>query len=309
MIEFRCPNCNQKIRTQPAHAGTLGRCPRCRSKIPVPLASSHVTPTSHQGSAAAAGDNSESGQARGPAPTELPAGHSGRRRHLWPLDILLYPTSRSGLGNLAVIVGVPSVLMAVRRLFTPPFLVQVDASASGQLLITLYTIWYLGRCVSDSALGGTRAPGVVVARSDWRTMLLRVIYLGAVGLLLFLPAELYLGYSRQQDIVFLGLLGCAGFLFPMAFLAMVLFQAGRVLNPLFLLRAIIRTLPHYLLLLAFFAAVFVGWQRLSGSPMAWQQPLWLKIVKYAITTYGTFILGHLLGRFYWRHRQRLNWDF
>lgn len=178
----------------------------------------------------------------------------------------------------------------------------------GQLLIGLYAIWYLGQCAFDSTQGGTRAPASTARKADWRAMLLRVIYLGAVGFLLFLPAEFYLGYAHQTDAVFWGLAGGAGILFPMALLAMVLFQAGRVLNPLFLLRAIVRTLPQYILLLLLFAAAALGWQRLSRGPLHWTQPIWFKVIGYTVTAYGAFVLAHVLGRFYWRNRERLDWD-
>ena len=135
----------------------------------------------------------------------------------------------------------------------------------------------------------------------------RVSYLLAVCIIYLLPATLYPMYFGRRDVVFAVLLTWAVIFFPMGLLAMVMHDDTSVLNPLFLLGSILRVCLPYLGLLFMVAALgLVFWliDRLSGQG---PPPLWLDLLGFFIMGYLTFILAHLLGRFYWRYRDRFDW--
>jgi len=333
MIEFRCPNCEQKITTREDCAGSAGRCPRCKATIVVPDAGApeaqngavqdeltladplpprvaETIPASererleaeHAAAVGHTGKDVLGSLGIAPLPT-----YSGQRRYPWLVDMLLYPTSISGLCNLAVIVGVPVTLMIVRRLLGETVRTIGHVFYLADLVIGLYAVWYLGECTFDSARGGTRAPDTSSQKADWRAMLSRVVYLAAPAVVFFLPAYLYPTFAKREDAVYWALVAWGFAFFPMGYLAMVAMDSESALNPLMLLRAIVRTLREYVVLVfVLFAAVVV--LRLAGQEMLhWERPIWLRAVAHAVVTYGGFVLAHILGRFYWRHRKQLDW--
>jgi hypothetical protein len=226
------------------------------------------------------------------------AGAAGERRLPWPIDILLYPASLGGLTTLVIIVGIPLVLDLL------PF------GLLGWLIgmvIGLYSIWYLAECVYDSAKGGTRAP-MALDTTDFSDMLSRALYLAAVYLLFVFPAGIYWIWMNRADAVFWALVAWAVTFFPMGLLAMVIHDSTSVLNPLFLLGAILRTFIPYtglLLLLGMLAGLYwlISDVLTGGSYGRWL----LGALGAFLAAYMSFIMAHVLGRFYWRCRERLDW--
>jgi hypothetical protein len=232
--------------------------------------------------------------------------YTGERQLPWPLDILLYPTSPSGLIAIAVIASVPLFLGLLARLVPfsgahlglLPFLVT--------LFVGVYAAWYWAECTYDSAIGGTRAPKVSTGPMNWRDMFSRVIYLFAVCAVYILPVVLYHRFSGRTDGIFWGLLAWAIVLSPMGLLAMVIYDSSSALNPLLLLDAIRRTLFSYAGLLAFFALLGSAlWLTFEGTDE--EVSLWHDLLVTVIAIYGSFVLAHILGRFYWRCREKIDW--
>jgi hypothetical protein len=93
----------------------------------------------------------------------------------------------------------------------------------------------------------------------------------------------------------------------MGFLAMVALDSESALNPLMLLRAIVRTLRQYVLVVLVFFMAVIFLRHLWREMLHWSRPIWLKAVGYTIVTYGGLVLAHVLGRFYWHNRERLDW--
>ena len=328
MIEFRCPNCKQKITAGAERAGAAGRCPRCKTDIVVPDASDPGVqdelrlsdPLPPRGAETMPASERERLEAEHAAAvghtgkdvltslgiTPLPT-YSGQRQYAWPVDVLLYPSSVSGLWNLAIIVGVPVTFMIIRRLLGESIHTVGHVFYFADLVIGLYAVWYLGECTFDSARGGTRAPDTSSQKVDWRAMLLRVVYLAAPGALFFLPAYLYPTFAEREDAVYWALVAWGFVFFPMGFMAMVALDSESALNPLMLLRAIVRTLREYVVLVLVLLAAAIVLRLVGREMLHWERPIWLRAIGHAIVTYGGFVLAHILGRFYWRHRQQLDW--
>lgn len=333
MIEFRCPNCNQKITAREERAGASGPCPRCKRRITVPGGGESEAPTGAGqdkltliGPLAArtptkmAASEQERLEAECDAATQrsdeallsslgirpLPQ-YTGERQHAWPIDILLYPTSPSGLCILAVLVGVPLALTLLRRLLGNAGRVIGHVFIFAWFLIGLYAVWYLAECIYDSARGGTRAPEMPSEKADWRQMFSRVVYLAAVGVVFILPARLYVMFTTRSDGIYWALVGWGLVFFPMGLLAMVAHDSDSALNPLFLLGAIFRTLGEYVWLMILFAIVTAPLWLSSRDSQDAPPAIWREMLGNAIGAYGAFILAHVLGRFYWRNRERLDW--
>jgi hypothetical protein len=236
-----------------------------------------------------------------------PPSYTGERALPWPIDILLYPASVSGVTALTIIVGIPLVLRVVVRLVPSLAGIVYLPFVIIRLVIGLYAGWYLAECVCDSARGGTRVPEVIGSDIGLSGMWSRVSYLLAVYIIYLLPGVLYPMYFGRMDAVFAVLFAWGFIFFPMGLLAMAMHDDTSVLNPLFLLGSILRVCLPYLGLLFMVAALgLVFWliDRLSGQG---PPPLWLDLLGFFIMGYLTFILAHLLGRFYWRYRDRFDW--
>jgi DNA-directed RNA polymerase subunit RPC12/RpoP len=335
MLKFRCPNCAQKLKVQDDRAGRTARCPRCKERITIPSPSASepaplaledeltlappeqppmVAPEALLDLAPAPAPMARSERARLAAAhvsaaeqndddlltslgIEPQPRHTGQRQTMWLLDILLYPTSSSGWITLAIIVGL-TLLVPFVGLF--PFMDLVLA-----VIIFLYSGWYLAECVYDSATGGVRAPALPVAGLG--EMWSRVSYFIAIYTLYLLPPVVYYLFTRQTDPIFYALSIWTVVFFPMGLVAMAVMDSTTALNPFVLLWAILRTIPSYVGLLILLAVVTLL-TVLVWSVLANLIPSILgTLVAQAGAVYTSMVQAHVLGRFYWRNRERLDW--
>lgn len=341
MIRFACPQCARILTVSEGQAGKTGQCPGCRGRITIPSAA--VTPDllprgPSPTNPVRAGASSQGPEANPPAPTDAldgrlldlppmmgrdasktpasdqevlaklkfkpPPEYTGVRQLPWPIDILLYPLNATGLLSLAVLIGVPAVL-AVLQHFALPFLDLMFYFP--KVALGICAVWYWSECIYDSAQGGTRAPQILDSpgySDKWS----RVCNLLAVHIVFVLPAVLYTVYTGRRDAFLWVLVAWGVFFFPMGLLAIVMQDGRYVLNPLFLLGSIGRTFVPYLgllLLIATPAALFALVLRRTA-----REGYALDLAALALLTGGylSLVVAHLLGRFYWRHRERLHWD-
>ncbi len=318
-MKFRCPNCSQKLTAKDNMAGWIRTCPRCKRKIAVPEPPDAETlskdvrgakPPNSLGprdnelfdpAPAARQTNRIHGLARRQEETlasfRPSPEHKGERIVAWPLDILLYPASLGGLVTLGIIVGATILTPFVTWI---PFM--------GLILwgvLFLYTGWYLAECVHDSAKGGIRAPDALTPGLG--EMWSRVSYLLAVYVLFLAPPVLYYVFTQRVDYVFVGLVVWASVLFPIGLLAMVVLDATMALNPFLLLGAIIRTFFSYIGLLAVLAVTTLAISLALYILLGFLPFLLRAVLSRAAYYYGAMILAHLLGRFYWRNAEKLDW--
>jgi DNA-directed RNA polymerase subunit RPC12/RpoP len=345
MIRFSCPHCGQKLTVPDGQAGRADRCPRCTSRITIPpRAGSAQTAISEELLAAppVPTDADRAGAAREDIPSrstvppsdaldrqlldlpptapqmrlsdeeilaklkfQPPPEYTGARRLPWPIDILLYAANVAGLTNLALVIGIPLLLTLLQRAVFLPFLGLMFFLA--KLAVGLYAAWYWAECTRDSAQGGTRAVQILDA-AGYGEKWSRVSYLLAVYAVFALPAALYFKYRGSTDVFFWILVAWGAVFFPMGLLAIIVNDGLYVLNPLFLLSAIRRVFFPYvgLLLLAAAGAAAFG---LIHARLPREMPsIWLNSLGLLLALYLSLVAAHVLGRFYWRYRERLAWD-
>lgn len=287
MIEFSCTYCGRRFRVDDKRSGSRGRCPNCKSTIIVPEPRSQISGEQNPQSADIPSDAGPGykltlldvqQEAEAPPPPEATSepieaypdefrdampGHVRRddeplpeRRFPWPVDILLYPLSKSGLTVFFIVVGVPLFLRILVMFFGgitmafPPALVLLvlmwAALVLTGLVLVFYAGWYVCESVRDSALGGIRAVETAGVAPGLAELLGRTFRLLVCMVVLGLPALLY-GGNVGIDVVFWSLLALGVFVMPMAVLAMEMFDSiVTALNPLLLLGSICSTLFFYL---------------------------------------------------------------
>lgn len=334
MLKFRCPHCSQKLSTRDDRAGKAAKCPRCKDRITVPApAASEATiafdednltlikPSKAPDAAAQESVErrrmeEEIAQARardeqllaslGVALPSEPE-HTGERSFPWPIDILLYPISIAGLTSMAIIVLVPFLLefvigivrFAGMALGLPLLLVSIA--------ITIYVGWYLGECVYDSAKGGTRARETFMGGVGFGDMWSRVWSLICVYVIYVVPLVIYGLLLRRTDGIFWALLAWAVIFFPMGHLAMVILDSTSALNPFMLLAAICRVFIQYVALLLLLA-ILIGLAAVLQYALTRYGPALLRsLIDRTVGMYMAMVLAHVLGRFYWRHSEQLDW--
>ncbi len=336
MIEFYCENCGQKISAPKVYSGKEFRCPKCRNSVNVPqVESTSSAPMQSNGGESqtnlkysdydltllniqeqdkirniTASQSDVSGEA---ADIQLDSGEKTRqaeeaeeRRFPWLIDIFLYPLSLPGLKNLVIFVVVPP-LMFVLLFVLPGMLVCLFTLIRliVNCLIVLYMFWYFAECIRDSAGGWVRAPQGMGALPDLSDLLRQMVH--AIGCLMFflVPAGIYIGITGRIDIYFLLLLGIGLFFYPIGFLSVVLFDSVSGFNPRVLVRSIYNTFFPYLGLVLLY--VFFAWLIWRMLLLGQDSILWV-LFKRFIVFYTAFIVAHLTGRFYWRYRDKLQWN-
>ena len=238
----------------------------------------------------------------------------GQRKLPWLIDVFLYPTSTPGLIHIAVFAGVPMLIGILLRLLGPFAMALGLPAWIVRILIYLYMYWYLAECVRDSAKGGTRAPEAF-AFQGMGEMYSQALHILGCWVVFCVPAFLYFVYTQRQDAVFWALVAYGVFFFPMGLLACVMFDSVRGLNPIILIPSIFSTFLAYcalVLLVAVIVLVSVLAGTLSPSEEPARQIGWLDMALGAIFNtigvYIAFVVAHLLGRFYWQYKEKLNWE-
>lgn len=239
-----------------------------------------------------------------------------------PIDIALYPFSAAGAVNLGIFCLGPPILGFINHLILSRIPFGTLIALILFLLLVAYALHYLAFCTFDSSKGGRRAPDTLAQDSPDKSDLISQLFLtlGSIALC-FWPAVVYSAWTGRADAIFWLLSACGLFFFPMVLLAGTLFDAIHALNPIVIIASIVRTLPRYLGLVLFFCIPFalVAAMIANISPQGAMGTLFFPriLVSYFFTTsfiykaiplaYLTMIGAHLLGRFYWLHKDKLDW--
>jgi len=335
MIKFNCKSCGQKFSVPETSAGKKGKCPKCKNIVVVPKiqAASPLTEPSDSGVSEVSSKNSADNvtlleaiekdriqdqpiglssvpeqatkyeqelEEEPPDDTESPA----ERKLPWVIDIFLYPISIPCLITLGIIILIPLLINIAVGLLGPFGLFVLVPGFFINIVISLYFLWYVAECVRDSAEGGIRAPETFANTPGLGDLLLQLFRL-LVCLLLFAgPMGYYFVKTHRIDAIFWSLLAYAVFFLPMGLLAVTLFDSIRGLNPLLLVGSIFSTFFTYcglILILGAVAMTVITLPRmLSGK--------WAAFVSGYLVMYILLVVAHLLGRFYWRYQEKLNWE-
>jgi DNA-directed RNA polymerase subunit RPC12/RpoP len=326
-VRFYCDNCGYKSTASENYAGKNIRCPNCNYIIFIPkpeaddkrqAASKYSAYDSnllnvqeqnilkHQQmqeyiASELAYENEEEDE-EPPDETDPAA----QRKAPWFIDIFLYPLNGSGLKHLAVFILVPPLFYILTK-FLPIqlyFLVLL-ASIIVQVLIFLYMYWYLAECIRESADGWVRAPLGFGGLPSFRDMFEQVVDIIGCLAVFFAPFVLYMLFARKAGVVFWLLLVYAVFLYPMALLAVVMFDSARGFNFRLIFRSISNTFWPYCGLVLFFIATVL---LISRIPLDTLQSPGRRYAFRSVIIYAAFVGAHLLGRFYWRYQDRLDWE-
>jgi len=331
-IRFYCDNCGYKSTVSESYAGKQIRCPKCYYIIFIPkIKSTGTTGQSSPGKTKTSSQysdydltllnitekekiqNQQAGiseetdeyeqelEEESQAETE-PA---TQRKLPWIIDIFLYPISTPGLIMLGIFVGVPLLIDILMRLVGTFAVVLIFPSVIINIVIRLYLYWYIAECVRDSAMGGIRAPETLSSKPGLSDMFWQMVSI--VGCLVFFlgPAFFYQYFTEKTDTIFWILLAYGIFFFPMGLLAVIILDSSAGLNPILLVGSIFRTFfPYCGLILILCGPCALIDKMLSSSPPS----LILSFILFAVFVYTTMVAAHLLGRFYWRYEEKLNWD-
>jgi hypothetical protein len=238
---------------------------------------------------------------------------TGQRRLPWFIDIFLYPVSLSGLTHLAIFAIIPTLIAILRTLFGKAGTIVGLPGLIINILIFLYIGWYFTECVRDSAKGGTRAPEAFASIGTGE-MWSQMQHIVGCYLILISPAFFYSLYTGKLDAVYWGLMITGSFFFPMGLLACIMFDSISGLNPKLLIGSIFSTFFQYCGLVLLVIAVVFIFTQLAGmlETEATQKPsasmLILGGALFFVGLYIAFVIAHIIGRFYWRYEDKLNWE-
>jgi len=261
-----------------------------------------------------------------------------QRKLPWLIDIFLYPLSISGLIHLVIFFCIP-ILLSLAYSFLLDYIYPVGdlilaldyIYPVGDLILAIlyvlfvgYVLYYLSWCINDSTKGGLRAPDTSLQASPAKGEIIECagIFLACI-VVCFWPAAVYYIFTKKTEFLY-WLLAAAGLLFfPMALLAGVLHDSIRGLNPMLIIKSVIKTFPAYFPVVIFFAGFFavlsIVIPPLPQSKGLEPMLLYLSQVinvffnaRYALRSTGFIYLAmigaHILGRFYCRCKDKLDWE-
>ncbi|MHC4739701.1 MAG: zinc ribbon domain-containing protein [Planctomycetota bacterium] len=333
MISFHCKKCGKKIKVPEEQVGKKGRCPKCRTIVVVPkpkdvapaISQSVLDSEKQPETPAPVDDTTQKHEAESPKTSwddafaktieeaqdhddriqeqqekeQEQTEHTGQRKLPWFIDFFLYPTSLPGLINMGIFSLLP-VLLIVRRLSPVPFIWSFLT-----LIITVYMYYYFVECIYDSAAGGIRSPRSIPKVLEISDVFLRLFSAAGCFFVVFGPVLLYFGFTKKIDIFFWLLITYAVFFFPMTLLAAVTFDFTRGFSTLLWFMSIFKTFLQYIGLVLIVCAL-VGLVVWLAS--VFHDSRILAFIVSVLFIYLTMLVAHLFGRFYWRYKEKLNWE-
>ncbi|MFB0524784.1 MAG: hypothetical protein ACETVZ_04545 [Phycisphaerae bacterium] len=243
---------------------------------------------------------------------------TSERKLPWLLDIFLYPVSKAGLITIAVIIA----LRLITDIAAVLLLCCIFGGILGLILriviVYSYMYWYFSECIRDSAAGSLRAPETLMpGLSDmvWHWFRLFACYAFFLGPVTFYSGYTYFSSMQMNSVIFWSMLTYGVFFFPIGILAVVMFDSVNGLNPVLLIRSIVSTFLQYcgLVILFYGLGVLFGillYMVVSILPrFGVLSYMFLAYILFNIFfLYVLLIAAHLLGRFYWRYEEKLNWE-
>jgi hypothetical protein len=316
MIRFPCPHCGAKLQVSEAHAGTQGRCPQCKGRTAVPPVPATLPPIA-TGKASRATDAPRDlcdaallDLPPASAPPAPPPGEQAddatslQGKTSRPvLGVLLYPMNLSGIIHLLIFSLLPPLWA---QALTLDFWMAPGIGPLFWLtVLTLYFLHYAAACLSDSAQGGTRAADI---NSDSTPLSVDALLSTGETILpvvvsVWGPPLAYYFIKGQADGFFAAWMATVGLVFPMTVLSVNYFDSVRGVNPVLVL-SFIASVPGPYGVLVVCLVVLTGLagllMHLSGGPHG----VWVARPAFI---YVLLVEVHLLGRFYGRYQERLNW--
>jgi len=342
-IVLHCGNCGLKISVPRIHAGRKGRCPKCKSPIAIPAVKKPVQKQKQDNpddtSERLVGNDAgltllevpeelklkdepivESGTAEPAIEQGFEEDYASQRRLPWPIDILLYPVSQGGLCTIGVVIFLKFLTDIATVLLACCICVGGILGFIAQIVFVYsYIYWYFSECIRDSAAGGLRAPEILGNMPGLGDMIWQFFRLLACFAFFLGPVAFYYGYTifskiEMDGVIFWSLLTYGVFFFPMGTLAVVMFDSVNGLNPVLIIRSIGSTLVRYCLLVVLFYSltvlfIFLRTRMIIILPRSGIISMIISTyILFIFSMYALLIIGHLLGRFYYKYQDELNWE-
>ncbi len=343
VIRFSCAECGQHISVPIIHAGKKGKCPKCKSTVVIPgrenAGIDSLLPGPAPKNNAKAQPASSTGLAEDVRKLEEKLNIAKKiesppkRKFPFLFDIFLYPANIEGLTILGIVIGIPllfHIFMKFLFLFAivfPPAWVLLmlfgAISFIANIVLLFYFYWYLAECVRSSAGGAIRTPETMAITPGPWELLVQTAKVFACLVFFSAPALIYISWtiwksnlewtstlaSMRNDPALWLWVSYGIFFFPMGLLAVVMFDSINGLNPILFIGSLYSMfLPYCGLILAFYA---FGYLIIKINQLSAVIPFLPQVWSYAsriITYYLLMVMAHLLGRFYWRYQEKLNWD-
>jgi DNA-directed RNA polymerase subunit RPC12/RpoP len=330
MIHFTCAKCGKSFTATNDYAGKNGKCTRCNSAILIPAIKDVPLPELQKPK----GIHDESQFVENNYNDEFKKEASPeafKRKLLWPLDIFLYPANRTGVTMLLIMAGIPLVAMTISTCLSIIPVIGVFVSILAAIIlivVNVYSYVYFCQCVQNSAQGYVRlSVGLGDYMDFWDAflMMFRIV----VSIVLFAApafAHLYLKSEaddipdfifnfpeyNKPDEFFYYLLAIGAALFPMALLSIIMHESFAGLNPFLILSSLLKTHVFYIgFIVIFWVGIFSVWYIRSYCLKLFSlHPYFLLLAISAyrfIKIYLMMVIMHLMGRFYYKNSERLNW--
>ncbi len=319
MLDFNCKNCGKKITVPRSYAGKKGKCPNCKTVVTVPEIEEDTLLELK---------DSDDGQQQTPPQPEIrleqeassqdridcfSADRLGlvkdeppKRKYPPIIDVFLYPMTAMGL----VTIGMFWILIEILRWLPIPLF-----APTALFLVYSYIYYFFIDCIQDSAEGQIRVPtgiGTVPEISDAFSKMVKII---VSAIICWGPLFVYLAYNDmmdwlhspffKSDTIFAWILfGYGFFFFPISLLALTIFDSTLAFNPFLWITSIARTFYQYCSLVAVLLVLYflgLGLKNLLRGPI-------LSSLYLAVYIYMIIVKAHLIGRFYYRNSQKLNWQ-
>jgi hypothetical protein len=187
-----------------------------------------------------------------------------------------------------------------------------------RVMYVSYTFAYVQRVIHTAAQGSDEGAGWPDVSEFWDDIVIPFFQTLTLGIVCFGPAvgvASWLGWdlvsSRRIETEYVILLGAAvafgAIYYPMAFLAMAMFDSVTAINPLVVIPAMVRVPLEYLTVLFVTALIFV----LVWVNNILMEVLSLGFLSLAFTTfvelYFLTVKGRLLGLMYFAKREKIGW--
>jgi len=337
VIRFNCTFCGFQLRVPSIYAGKKGKCPKCKNTVLIP----QLVPPPQQDEpirlvhdaeppaepARPAYSSPQQWHRTGVEPDNVAANvdkavPSPEQKPATLLNVFTFPFSMAGVLHFILFWFGPFLLGLAGRMFAA-------ACCYGQLLVIAayiallgYFYYYLSSCIVAAAKDERTAPDVSFDNLPSFTELLgRVLLVFGCTLACFGPMILYVSYfyiwpavgqfwvgsaeppNWRADPVYWLLYGIGVFLFPMFLLVAALFDSIAALNPFLIIASIFSTFISYCALALLFCVI-----GLLMNFVGQLQPGGLFVLAWGIDVYLLFIAAYILGRFFRRYEDRLNWE-
>jgi hypothetical protein len=329
-IRLSCGSCGRNIRVPKSFAGRQGKCPKCNNVFiistlvasapsqedePIRMKRDYDLSTESDRPIYKAPDlpHRMAPEPVAEGPGKLPEAEPAKEPATF-LDVLAFPFSLSGVIHLIIFSFAPLVIFFFQlTLFT--FCCYGQFVGIGAIiLLASYFYYYLIQCVIAAAKDERRAPDV--SNEDIPTfgdLIRRLLLFVSSSVICFLPAiiyiidDLFIGFTGQMRAVepppIMNIWCLVGvFFFPMFLLAVAMFDSLMALNPILIISSIFSTfLPYCGLAILFFGIGFLLYF-IAGM----QQ--YLAFFIWVCDVYVIFVAAYILGCFYRRYEDRLNWE-